>query len=134
MDRELMKLRALMLLVPCLAAGCVTVRPVLTPAHFIPQTNPELVWVTQQSGEVIPVSRPSLQGDTLVGHWLGTSESVRLALPTLQGMSARQPDRRRTTLLVAGAGLLAGFFVWRALNDKGQPANCHFDGHEWTCI
>lgn len=113
--------------------ACMSVRPVLTPRSFIAQQNPELVWVTSQEGEVIPIARPSLRGDTLVGHWLGTREPVSVMLPHVQ-IQARQPDRKRTAFMVAGVGLVAGFVLYRALSGTGGPAsNCHFDG-DWTCI
>lgn len=113
--------------------ACMSVRPVLTPSSFIPQRNPELVWATSQEGEVIPIARPSLRGDTLVGHWLGTREPVSVMLPQVQ-IQARQPDHKRTALMAAGIGLVAGFVLYRALTGTGgPPSNCHFDG-DWTCI
>jgi hypothetical protein len=103
------------------------------PSSFIAQRNPELVWATSQEGEVIPIARPSLRGDTLVGHWLGTREPVSVMLPQVQ-IQARQPDHKRTAFVVASIGLVAGFVVYRALaSTRGAPSNCHFDG-DWTCI
>jgi hypothetical protein len=106
----------------------------MAPASFIPARTPAVVWVTAQSGEIIPVGRPTLQGDTLIGHWLGTSEPVSVPLPQIRLIRAAQPHRGRTALLVAGAGVLAGFFVYRASRSSGPKADCHFDGHEWTCL
>ena len=130
-----MKKALLILLVSGLTA-CVSVRPVLTPASFIPQQNPELVWVTSQQGEVIPIARPSLRGDTLVGHWLGTREPVSVMLPQVQ-IQARQPDHKRTVFAVASIGLLASFVVYRAMSNSGGPrSSCHFDGSDnvgWIC-
>jgi len=127
-----MRKLVLILLVAGLS-GCMSVRPVLTPSSFIPQRNPDLVWATSQQGEVIPIARPSLRGDTLVGHWLGTREPVSVMLPQVQ-IQARQPDHKRTALMAAGIGLVAGFVLYRALTGTGGPAsNCHFDG-DWTCI
>lgn len=121
-----MLLRRFVLVLPVLAA-CATVRPVAAPVNFIPQRNPRIVWVTAQSGEVIPVMRPSIQGDTLLGQWQGTSERVRLPLPQIQMISARQPDRTRTALLVAGATALAGFIVWRAIEGGNGPGICFYE-------
>ena len=130
-----MNTRVLLVLLPLGAAACMSVRPVLTPSNFIPQQNPDLVWVTSQQGEVIPLARPSLRGDTLVGNWLGTSERVTFSLPTLQGLSARQPDRKRTTMLIATAAALAGFVVWRALESGSTGSRCQYltDNNEWIC-
>jgi hypothetical protein len=129
------KLSAFIIVVLLPAAACVTVRPIAAPATFIPQRNPELVWVTHHDGEVIPVVRPSLRGDSLHGTWLGTAERVTLSLPRIQSMSTRQPDHRRTAMLVATIGVVAGFVVYRAARAAGPKAACHFDGHEnaWTC-
>lgn len=128
MDRAI-----LTLLAPLAAVGCMTVRPVVTPATYIPQQKPELVWVTQASGEVIPVAGPTVQGDTLVGSWLGTSERVSVALPRVQAIYARQPDRKRTTMLVAFAGVATGFLVWRAIQAGNGASNCFYvPGPGWT--
>lgn len=129
-----MRLRTLLALIPLGAAACVTVRPVLAPASFIPARSPDIVWITAQSGEVIPVGQPALQGDTLVGRWVGTSEPVRFPLRQIRVMQAAQPHRGRTALLAASIGALAGFIVYRATQSSGPKANCFFDGHEWTCI
>lgn len=88
-----MKLRSLIGLLPFVAAGCVTVRPVAAPINFIPAKNPELVWVTAHSGEVIPLARPSVRGDTVTGHWLGTADRVSLPLPEIRVIHATQPHR-----------------------------------------
>jgi hypothetical protein len=131
---ESMNLRLVLALVPLAAAACVTVRPVLAPATFIPARSPDVVWVTAQSGEIIPVGDPTLQGDTLVGRWVGTSEPVRFPLPQARVIQAAQPHRGRTALLAASIGVLAGFIVYRATQSSGPKANCHFDGHDWTCL
>lgn len=126
-------LRMLSLLAPLAAAGCMSVRPVASPSTFIPQRNPDLVWVTQPSGEVIPITGATVRGDTLSGRWLGTSEPVSVALPRVQAIYARQPDRKRTTLLVVAGGALAGFLVWRAMRAGNGPSNCFYvPGPGWT--
>lgn len=130
-----MNLRSLVALVPFAAAACVTVRPVAAPVTFIPQQQPELVWVTaaDHEGQTIPVGRPTIRGDSLHGHWLGTSERVSLHLPRVTSIVARQPDPRRTALLVAGVGLIAGLVVWRAsVANSGQA--CAYDPRGgWYC-
>jgi hypothetical protein len=117
--------RILVALLPVAAAACVSVRPVLAPAQFIPTKQPEVVWVTQQSGEVIPVARPTLRGDTLVGNWLGTAEPVAVHLPRMSTMLARQPDPKRTRLLVVGTVALGGLFVWQVT--RLTRGGCRYD-------
>lgn len=114
--------------------ACVTVRPVAAPVNFIPQQNPELVWVTANNGEVIPMTRPAIRGDTLVGQWLGSTDPVSVPLGQVRSMYARQPDRTRTALLVASVVALGGFIVWRSTARAGS-SNCVFDSGNnwWTC-
>jgi len=119
-----MKRYTSVLMIALTSAGCFTIQPVRRPADFIPQSHPELVWVRQPDGEVVPVARPSLVGDTLVGLRAGTPESLRVALPRIQSITARQPDTKRT-LLVAVTGIaLAGFIAWRATKGSGSPNYC----------
>lgn len=130
-----MILRSVTALLVLSTAACVTVRPVATPASFIPQRNPDLVWVTVQSGEVIPIAGPQLRGDTLSGRWLGTSDPVSMQLPQVRMVSARQPDRTRTALLIATATAFAGFVVWRAIRSGNGTTNCIYEpGPGWTCF
>lgn len=118
------------LIVALSSAACFRIQPVTRPADFIPQSNPELVWVHQQDGEIVPVARPALLGDTLLGIRAGTSESVRVALPRIQSISARQPDQKRTVLVAATGIALAGFVAWRATKGGGNPSYCFlgYDG------
>jgi hypothetical protein len=125
-------MRALVALIPLAAAACVSTRPVLVPARFIPARQPELVWVTVQNGERLPLSRPTIVGDTLHGHHLG--ERIAVPLTGVRVMHARQSDRTRTALLVAGVGVLAGLVVWRASESGGPPSGCVFDARSgWYC-
>lgn len=129
-----MLLRSVAALLALSTMACVTVRPVATPASFIPQRSPDLVWVTAQSGEVIPIAGPHLRGDTLSGKWFGTSDSVSVQLPELRMVYARQPDRTRTAWLIATATAFAGFVVWRAIRSGNGTTNCVYEpGPGWTC-
>ena len=124
-------MRALVLLLP-IAAACVSVRPVLAPATFIPTRQPDLVWVTVQTGERLALARPTITGDTLTGHQLG--ELITVPLPRVQVMHARQTDKARTALFVASVTALAGFFVWRASHSSGRSSGCVFDPRSgWYC-
>lgn len=126
--------RLLALLFVVIPAGCVTVRPVAAPVNFIPQENPQLVWVTANSGEVIPMARPVIRGDSLAGQWLGSAEPVSVPLGEVRAVHARQPDRTRTALLVASALAVTGFIVWRAASSS-RSSGCVFDSGNnwWTC-
>ena len=119
-----MNLRSLVVIMAFGAAGCVTVRPVVAPVTFIPQQNPDVVWVTAHSGEVIPVARPRLDGEAVTGQWLGTSERVTLPFPQIRVVHAAQRDRGRTAALVAAVGVLGGFIVWRAIQSGNGSGNC----------
>jgi len=120
-----MTLRQTLAFLPVVTASCMTVRPVAAPASFIPTRQPEVVWVTHQSGEFIPVARPSLRGDTLVGNWLGRAEPVAVPLPHVSALLARQPDPKRTSLLVLGTVVLGGLFVWQAT--RPTHGGCRYD-------
>lgn len=129
-----MKLYTSVALIALSSSACFTIQPVARPADFIPQTSPELVWVRHPEGEVIPVAKPKLFGDTLVGMRAGTPESVRVALPRIQSISARQPDAKRTVLLAATGIALAGFVAWRATQGGGNPSYCFItSGGEFHC-
>lgn len=131
-----MRLTRLIALLPCVTGACMTVRPVLAPANFVSQKQPEIVWVNaiDHADQTIPLGRPTVVGDSLHGQWLGTGDRVSLGLSRVTSMVARQPDRRRTTLLVAGAALLAGFIAWRARNARGPSGSCVFDPrYGWYC-
>ena len=127
-----MTTRTLFALLPVAAAACVSVRPVLAPAQFIPASQPQLVWVTVESGEQLALSRPTITGDTLSGHHFG--DRIAVPLQRVQVMHARQPDKKRTALFVAGVGAIAGFIVWRASHSSGQSSGCVFDPRSgWYC-
>jgi|SRR5688572_13023545 hypothetical protein len=131
-----MQLTRLIVLIPCVTGACMTVRPVVAPASFVTQRQPEIVWVNaaDHADQTIPLARPTVVGDSLHGQWLGTGDRVSLNLSRVTSMVARQPDRRRTALLVAGAALVAGFVVWRSRDDSGLSSGCVFDPRSgWYC-
>jgi len=127
-----MTTRIALALLPLTAAACVSVRPVLAPASFIPMSQPDLVWVTVDNGEQLALTRPTITGDTLSGNHFG--ERVNLALPRVQVMHARQPDKKRTVLFAATVGAIVGFVAWRAHHASGQSSGCVFDPRSgWYC-
>ena len=60
--------------------GCTAVQRVAAPASFIPQEQPEQVWVTSEEGETFALLRPEVRGDSVVGILAGTSESITVPL------------------------------------------------------
>lgn len=130
-----MRLTLSIALLPVLTGACVSIRPVIAPATFVTQQQPEVVWVNagDHPDQMIPLARPTVVGDSLHGHWLATGDPIRVPL-TRVTMIARQPDRRRTALLLASAAVVAGFIVWRAGDDSGLPSGCVFDPRSgWYC-
>ncbi len=115
-----MVIRVLIAGVALLGSACVSVRPVVAPEQFIPAQQPELVWVTTPDDEVIPVAAPAVRDAAIVGTWRGLGEPVAIPLQRARLVQARQPDRRRTTLLIVGLGAGAGFLVWRVLADNAN--------------
>jgi hypothetical protein len=93
----------------CSMIGCYTVSPVAAPSTFIPQQNPERVWVTNELGETFLLERPMVRGDSIVGTLAATSEqfSVPLAAPGNR-VFARQKSRSKTMQLIGSVGLLVG--------------------------
>jgi hypothetical protein len=89
------------------AVGCATVRPVLQPAQFIPGTNPDVILVVYNDNSEVPVAKPRLVGDTLVGTWVGVGEAVAVPLSQIQRIDAKQRSAKRTALLIAGVAILA---------------------------
>jgi len=89
--------------------GCASVRPVLQPSQFFNQAKkPDIVVVTYKDNSQVPVAKPSMSGDTLVGTWAGLGEPVAVRLNELQRIDARQRSVARTTVLVVGiVGLTA---------------------------
>lgn len=104
--------------------ACTSVRPVLTPDRFIPEQRPELVWVLDEGGDVTPVARPRVAGDSLVGSWEGTGEPVAMKLAHAKEIRARQRDGARTALLVAALAGVGGLVYWGATQGTGPPAQC----------
>jgi hypothetical protein len=87
--------------------ACASVQPVLQPAEFIPRTNPDLVLVVYKDNSEVPVAKPRLVGDTLVGTWVGVNEPVAVPLSEVQRIDAKQRSGKRTALLIAGVAVMA---------------------------
>lgn len=105
----LRKLTAGVLLFSMLA--CTAVRPVAAPTTFIPQQQPEQVWITSDAGETFALLRPAIRGDSVVGILAATSEPFSVPLTPGHVVFARQKSSSKTAQLVGGLGLLAGAVV-----------------------
>jgi hypothetical protein len=111
------------------SAGCATLQPVRDPAAFISQTNPQVVFATHKNGAVLAVAQPRLRGDTLLGMRQGLSLPVALPLSQVHSIQAIQRDKKRTTVLIAGAAALTatlGYLLVQARGGSGP--SCDYSG------
>lgn len=109
-----------------LAVACTSVRPV-QPAEYIPQHNPEVVWVTYTDNSFVPVERPTVTGDTLKGTWAGLSEPVTIPFNQIQVVQAKMPNGKKTALLVGVVSLsVAG--VAYTMATAGNSGSATFNG------
>jgi len=92
--------------------GCKTVQPIQQPAQFIPQAKPDLVVVVYKDNSQVLVQEPEIAGDTLKGTWAGLGEPVAVPLDQVQRIDARLPNKKRTTMLIAGLGVLTAAGVY----------------------
>ena len=110
-------------LVGCLCCGgaaCTTVRPI-KPDEYIPSHAPDVVWVTSHDREVITVVDPLVARDTLRGVRQGTQDSIAVPLKDLHTVTAKQPDRLKTALLLLGAGAAAYGILYEAYISQQGP-------------
>ena len=113
------------MLLASMSSACMTLRPVASPAQFIPKANPPLVYVMYNDNSIVPVVQPKVSGDTLLGTWAGLSEPVAIPFRDIQLVQAKQPARGRTRLLIAGLAALTAASVYTVLKVTGNaPATC----------
>ena len=105
-------------------AGCATLQPLRQPEQFIAAENPKVVYVTYKNRTVEGVTQPRVSGDTLFGA-LQRSPIHRVAVPLSQVLlvKAVQPDRARTTMLIAGLAAFAATSVY-VLAKTGNDSSC----------
>jgi len=111
------------------SAGCATLQPVRDPATFISQTNPQVVYATHKNGSVLAVAQPRVSGDSLLGTWQGLARPLGLPLTHVQRIEAVQRDKKRTTLVIAGAAALTatlGYLLVQARGGSGP--SCDYSG------
>jgi hypothetical protein len=75
------------------SVGCVTLLPVRDPAQFIPQSNPQVVFVTYVNRTKMFVTQPRVSGDSLFGTMQGQSHTVAVPLHQVRLIQARQTDK-----------------------------------------
>jgi hypothetical protein len=108
------------------AAACTSVRPV-QPAEYIPQHNPETVWVTYTDKSFVPVDHPTVVGDTLKGMWAGLSEPVTIPFSQIQVVQAKMPNKKRTVMLFTVVGLAAAGVAY-TVSTAGNSGDPNFHG------
>jgi hypothetical protein len=104
--------------------GCSSVRQVRAPGSYIERERPSLVWVTDVSGETTPVSQPRVVRDSIRGTWALGAEEVAVSISNVKAVYAKQPDARRTGLLIVGGGAGLVLIYLAAENGRGEQARC----------
>lgn len=101
--------------------SCTSVQTVRDPNAFM-ATNPDLVVVIYNDNAEMPVSKPQMRGDTLVGEWAGLGEKVAVPMSDIQRLDAIQKDPKKTTLFIAAlvaATAVTAYGFSRASTDYG---------------
>jgi hypothetical protein len=108
------------------SAACAVVQPVRQPAQFIPQQHPDVVVVTYNDNSQVPVSKPQISGDSLIGTWAGLGEPVAVPLRDVQRIDAKQKSPKRTAMLVAGVTALGAGFTYALVRVTTSGKNCDY--------
>jgi hypothetical protein len=113
------------------STACASVRPVHDPARFVTDTRPAVVYIVHANRALITVAGPHVRGDTLHGTWADQpGRTVAVPMQQVQSMVARQPDGKRSALLLAGVGTLAAVAVFAVVTQSsGEPLECSY--HTW---
>lgn len=117
-------MRVPLLAVLLTSAACSSLQPVREPVQYIPTVNPDLVYVTFHNRAQVPLARPRVSGDSLIGTLQGLSRPWGVPLSQVQVVEAMQRDKKRTTLLIAGLGVVtvAGAYAFAKLGSG--DSNC----------
>jgi hypothetical protein len=108
------------------SVGCMVVQPVRQPAQFIPQQHPDIVVVTYNDNSQVPIARPQISGDSVIGTWAGLGEPVGVPLSQVQRIDAKQKSTSRTAMMVAGIGALGAGFTYAIVRVTGNGKNCDY--------
>jgi hypothetical protein len=109
-------------------AACSTVRPVTSPAQFITEKSPKVVYVVNHNGSVMEVSDPSVRGDTVLGTTYRDSRTRPVAVPLtdVHLVASAQVSKAKTALFVAGVTGSAGLVIYALFNKASGHNN-------WSC-
>lgn len=105
--------------------GCQTIQPVRSPSSYISAKQPTLIWVTNEYNEVVPVGNPRLDGDNLVGTWVGMGDEVKIPLSQARNVEAKQFNPTRTFLLAGSLAAVSGAIIYWVANGTGDPVPCN---------
>lgn len=104
--------------------GCQTIQPVQSPSSFISAKQPDLIWVTNEYNEVVPVANPRLDDGHVVGTWIGMGDEVKIPLDQARNIEAKQFNPTRTFLLAGSLAAVSGAIIYWAANGSGDPVPC----------
>ncbi len=105
--------------------GCKTIQPVASPSTFVSSRQPELIWVTNEWNEVVPLGNPHVAGDSLVGTWVGLGDQVKIPLNGTRNVEAKQFNATRTFLLAGSLTAVGAAIVYWAAHGTGDPVPCN---------
>lgn len=112
----------------CSMLACTSVQPVARPAAFIPQEQPEQVWVASPEGETFHLLRPTVRGDSVTGVLAATSEPFTVPMTPGSVVFAKQKSSSKTLQLVGGLGLLVGAAIVGAIMGGSGEKVCSQPG------
>ena len=99
------------------------------PIDFIPETQPAVVYLSDEYGVTQAVANPRLSGDTVHGTNVGGDQPVAVPLSQVERMATVRLNRARTALLVGGltaAGALMTYVV--LAHTRGDSSGfCDYD-------
>jgi hypothetical protein len=116
-----MKAVVSLLVAAALLPACVASHRV-SPAQYVPEHRPDRILVMDADGFIHLLDQPAIQGDSLVGVEVGTSDRLSFKVDEVTDAMVRAPSPKRTALLVGGLGALtAGGVVAILTMGSGSP-------------
>ena len=105
--------------------GCKTIQPVSSPSNFVSAQRPDLIWVTNEWNEIVPLGNPRVAGDSLVGTWVGLGDEVRIPLSQARNVEAKQFNAGRTLILAGSLAAVSSALIYWVVNGTGEPKPCN---------
>lgn len=101
--------------------ACTAWKPIsMSPTSYIRMHDPEAIWLQLQDSSIVILGRPRVFLDSLRG--ISGGEYRNVALKDVVHVRAEEPDKGKTTALVAASVVLAvGFVYLAATSDRTQP-------------